>query len=386
MRTIYLDSNATSRPAPDVVEAMRAALETYWENPSSVHRPGQAARHRVELARESIAHLLGARSRDIVLTSGGTEADNLALIGSVAAQPERRVVATAQTEHGAVRETAEALETRGSEVVWLELDGGQLVDLDALESLLKQRSSEIAIVSVMWCNNETGVIQPVERIGALCREHGVRFHTDAVQWVGKMPTDLAGEPFDLLSFSAHKFHGPKGIGGLWVRRGVHLEPRAIGGGQERARRGGTENVPGICGLGAAAELAEAWLETDERSRLGAMRDRFETALRDAVPDFVVNGADAPRMWNTANVSFPRLEAEAILLGLSERGVCASAGAACSSGSLEPSPVLLALGIPAEVAHGAVRFSLSRETTDEEIDTALGIVVDVTSRLRETLPT
>jgi cysteine desulfurase len=385
MQQIYLDNNATTPPTPEVIAAMHDVLETHWHNPSSIHRPGQMARQRVELAREAVARLLGAKPREIVFMSGGTEADNTAILGSLAALPDRNVVATTKFEHSAIRTTAEYAAERGHEVVWLETDARQLVDLDAMEDLLKRRADEIAIVSVMWANNETGVIQPIEQIGAMCREHGVRFHTDAVQWIGKMPTNVASMSLDLLSFSAHKLHGPKGIGGLWLRRGVRVEPRAIGGSQERGIRTGTENVPGIVGLGAAAEAAQTWLATDERTRLGTLRDRFEAALGAAFPDVVVNGADAPRMWNTANVAFPRLEAEAILVGLSERGVCASAGAACSSGSLDPSPVLLSVGVPEEVAHGSVRFSLSRNTTDEEIDRALEIIPGVVGKLRETLP-
>jgi cysteine desulfurase len=384
MQTIYLDSNATSKPAPEVVEAMNAALTRWWENPSSGHRPAHAVEQQVELAREAVSTLLGCRERDIVFTSGGTEADNLAMLGTLGVLADRPVVATMRLEHSAIRDSADHLAARGKEIVWLGCDGDGIVRLDELETLLHERSDEIAIVSIMWCNNETGVIQPVEAIGTMCREHGVRFHTDAVQWVGKMPTKLADLPIDLLSFSAHKFHGPKGVGGLYVRRGVRLEPRALGGGQERERRGGTENVPGILGIGAAARAATAWLETGELERLEGVRNAFERSIIERTGDAVVNGAGARRMWNTANIGFPRLEAEAILLLLSERGVCASAGSACSSGSLDPSPVLLAMGVDTAVAHGSVRFSLSRETTQAEIDEAVEIVAAVIERLRESV--
>ncbi len=382
MKSIYLDSNATTRPDESVIAAIDEAVRRHWQNPSSVHRPGQAARQQVELAREAVATLVGCRDREIVFTSGGTEADNLALLGSL--EPGRRVVVTDRLEHGAVRETAEKFARSGTEVVWLERDTSGLVRPDALEDLLARRGDEIAVVSVMWANNETGIIQPIEPIGAICRRHGVRFHTDAVQWVGKMPVCVRELPIDLLSFSAHKFHGPKGVGGLYVRRGIRLEPQMIGGPQERERRGGTENVPGILGLGAAARVATAWLATDERERLGRLRDDFEARLLAAVDDAHVNGADAPRIWNTSNVGFARLEAEAILLLLSERGVSVSAGAACSSGSLEPSPVLLSLGVPPEVAHGSIRVSLSRETTEAELDEALGIIVASIARLRRSV--
>ncbi len=384
MREIYLDSNATTRPADVVVRAMDEALRRHWANPSSVHRAGQAVRHEVELAREEVARLLGCRDREIVFTSGGTEADNLALLGSLAARPRRRVLVTNRLEHSAVRETAEKLEAAGTEVVWLEVDGLGVVRLDVLADVLARRADEIAVVSVMWANNETGVIQPVEAIATMCREHGVRFHTDAVQWVGKMPLRLGESPIDLLSLSAHKFHGPKGSGALFVRAGVRLDSRAIGGPQERGRRGGTENVPGILGLGAAAAHARVWLETAERERLEAVRDDFERRIVAAIDEAAVNGAASPRMWNTSNIGFRRLEAEAILLLLSERGICATAGAACSSGSLDPSPVLLAMGIAADYAHGSVRFSLSRDTTRSEIDAAIEIIQEVVARLRASM--
>ncbi|TVQ53933.1 MAG: aminotransferase class V-fold PLP-dependent enzyme [Phycisphaerales bacterium] len=379
---LYLDNNATTRPADSVVEIMARALTELWQNPSSVHRPGQRVRQQVELAREQVAQLIGARDREIIFTAGGTEAANLAILGTTAALPDRRVVVSSKLEHSAVRETVETLGEEGREIIWLPSGAGGVVDLNALRDVLQQRAAEIAIVSIMWVNNETGIIQPVEEIVALCREHGVRFHTDAVQWVGKAGTSVRDLPIDLLSFSAHKFHGPKGVGGLYVRRGVRLNKRAIGGPQERERRGGTENVPGILGMGEAARLAMEWLRDEQRAaQQAALRDQFERAILAAVPEASVNSVEAPRMWNTSNIAFPRLEAEAILLLLSERGVCASAGAACSSGSLEPSPVLLAMKVPEERAHGSVRFSLSRETTGEEIDQAVELIPAAIERLR-----
>ena len=294
------------------------------------------------------------------------------------------MIVASRIEHSAIREVAERHEDAGGDVIWLDSDAHGVVRPDMLEDALATRAADIAIVSVMWANNETGVIQPIETLGELCRTHGVRFHTDAVQWVGKMPTNVSELPIDLLSFSGHKFHGPKGAGGLYIRRGIRLGKRSIGGPQERERRGGTENVPGILGLAAAAECALQWLATEERDRLSTLRSRFESVIVERVDGAVVNNIDAPRMWNTANIGFRRLEAEAILLSLSERGVCASAGAACSSGSLEPSPVLLAMGISPDVAHGSVRFSLSRDTTEEEIDRAIEIVVESVERLRARL--
>ncbi|MCP3902490.1 MAG: aminotransferase class V-fold PLP-dependent enzyme [Planctomycetes bacterium] len=384
MNAIDLDNNATTRPAPEVVEAVQAALREHWHNPSSVHRPGQATRQQLELARERLAKLIGCRDRDLVLTSGGTEAANLAVLGTLAHLHDRPVLVTNRLEHVCVRETAEILARRGREVVWLPLDTRGLIDLDALDDLLRQRADEIALVSVMWANNETGHLQPVQEIGRRCREHGVRFHTDAVQCVGRVPVDASTLPIDLLSFSAHKCHGPKGVGGLYLRRGVRVEPQALGGPQEQQRRAGTENVPGVLGAGVAAQLALDWLAGDGPKRAETLRDRFERGVLDAVGGSVVNGAAAGRVWSTTSIGFPRLEAEAILILLSERGVCASAGAACSSGSLDPSPVLLAMGIDPVVAHGSVRFSVSRETTDTEIDRALEIVPEVIDRLSRSL--
>jgi cysteine desulfurase len=378
----YLDCNATTRPLPEVVAAMAEALEHGWANPSSVHRAGIDARRRVELARESVARLVGASEREIVFTSGGTEAAGLAIAGSLGAGG-RRLLVTMRTEHGAVREACEALEARGqAEVEWLPCAGDGTVDLAALDRVLAARGGEVALVSVMWANNETGAVQPVAAVGERCRAAGVRFHTDATQWVGRMPCDLRGMPVDLASFAAHKFHGPKGVGALWVRAGVRVAPQVVGGPQERERRGGTENVPGIAGMGVAAESARAWLaDPAGRERGAAARDAFERAVLAAVPDAVVNGAGAGRLWNTTNLGFPGLEAEAILLLLSERGVAASAGAACSSGSLDPSPVLLAMGVPPRVAHGSVRFSIGRLTRPEELEAAARIVPDCIARLR-----
>ncbi|MCE2884182.1 MAG: cysteine desulfurase [Planctomycetaceae bacterium] len=387
LERIYLDSNATTRPAPEVVEAVARALRECWANPSSVHRSGGEAKRAVELARESVARLVGCQDREIVLTSGGTEGANLAIRGTLEhcsrSTPVRRVLVTTRFEHSAVRELAQRIEHRGGEVVWLAQDVARpgTPDLGALEELLSHRADEIALVSLMWANNETGAITDIARAGSICREAGVRFHTDATQWVGRMPTDLAALQVDLASFAAHKFHGPKGAGALYVRRTVRLEPQSIGGPQERDRRGGTENVPAIAGMGVAAELARAWLASDGMTVAAARRDGFERKVVAATAG-LAHGANMPRLWNTTNIGFARLEAEAILLLLSERGIDASAGAACSSGSLDPSPVLLAMGVAPELAHGSIRFSLSRETTDAEIEEAARRVISVIARLRE----
>lgn len=406
---IDLDHNATTRPSPGVVEAVTRALTEFWHNPSSVHRAGQAARHQVELARKEAATLIGVSAREIVFTSGGTEAIDLAIRGVVGARsaqtapgreeagsglrPAPPVVVSTRVEHSAVRDLLEVLEKCGAaQVRWAPIDREGIVDLSALAPFLHGA----ALCTIQWANNETGTVQPVEAIGALCRERGVTYHCDGTQWVGKeetkRPRDDDAElsppplPCDILTFSPHKFHGPKGIGVLWARRGLGLRP-TIHGTQELGRRGGTENVPGILGAGVACREAREWLaRPGERRRLAGLRDRFESLVFAAVPDAMVNGPRDParRLWNTTNIGFPRLEAEALLLMLSERGVNASAGAACSSGSLDPSPVLLAMGVPREVAHGSLRFSLSKDTAEAEIIEAARLVAECVAALRASL--
>lgn len=388
---IDLDNNATTKPLPEVVSAVQEALERTWHNPSSVHRGGQEARRVVELARASLARLIGASPKSLTFTSGGTEAIDLALRGVMeSAPPARDVLVTTRVEHASVRALAEHYEAQGR-VRYLALDAHGVVDLTRLGEVLDER---VRVLSVQWANNETGAVQPVRAIAAAARRAGAFVHSDATQWVGKMPTDVEergpGAPpawLDLLTFAPHKFHGPKGVGVLWARPGVPLRPRLLGT-QERERRGGTENVPGIAGAGAAGEAARAWLADEgARVRAGASRDEFERRVLEACrtnSGAVVNGPASggpnARLWNTTNIAFPRLEAEAILLALSERGVYASAGAACSSGSLEPSPVLLAMGVGPERAHGSVRFSLSRFTTREEVEEAARVVGEVVGRM------
>ena len=393
---IYLDNNATTQPSVEVVDEMTRVMRECWANPSSVHRAGGEAKREIELARELVARLVGCQERELTFTSGGTEGVDLAIRGSLEhfaqTEPKRRVLVTTKFEHSAVRELAQKLAKRGTEVVWLEgaADHPGTPDLDALEHLLKKRAHEIALVTLMWANNEIGAITDIQRAGAMCRQHGVRIHTDATQWVGKMPTSLATTAVDLASFAAHKSHGPKGVGALYTRRGVHIVAQIYGGPQEREHRGGTENVAAIAGFGVAAELARIWLTTDGAIRGAAQRDRFERALasategviHDASDPHAARGAYGTRLWNTTNIGFTRLEAEAIVLLLSERGVCVSAGAACSSGSLDPSPVLLAMNIPPELAHGSIRFSLSKDTTDEECQRAVEIITQSIHRLRQ----
>jgi cysteine desulfurase len=405
---IYLDNNATTRPSAVVIAAVESALKECWHNPSSVHRAGQGARQKVELARRDVAALIGVPAREVTFTSGGTEAIDVAIRGVLAAAA-RRVVVSTKVEHAAVRDLLEDLEkVEKMEVRYAPIDREGVVVLDALPGLIYGAG----LASIQWANNETGAIQPVREIAALCRSRGVVFHCDGTQWVGKeevakersdevtkLKSDASSAsslrhsvtpslpPCDLLTFSPHKFHGPKGVGVLWARSGVAVRP-VIHGTQELGRRGGTENVPGILGAGASCREAAAWLaQPEERRRLAALRDRFEGEMLAGCPGSSVNGPrDASRrLWNTTNIGFPKLEAEALLLLLSEKGVCASAGAACSSGSLDPSPVLLAMGVPPEIAHGSLRFSLSKETTEEEVDEAARIVVESVKRLAESMP-
>ena len=387
---IYLDNNATTRPSAAVADAVGGTLLEFWANPSSMHRFGQGARAALERARGSLAALVGARAKDLTFTGSGTEAIDLAIRGVLASlTSEARVLATSRAEHHAVQDLAEDLQRRGeARVVWLPLAGDRSGRIDVAASAAILVKTPPAVISVQWANNETGVIQPVEEIGTLARTLRAVFHCDATQWVGKMPVDLGAtatgdspSPFDLLTFSPHKFHGPKGVGVLWARRSVKFRP-LVHGTQELGKRGGTENVPGIVGAGVAADEARAFLsDPGAREKLAALRDQFEALVLKGVPRAVLNSpAGVPRLWNTSNIGFARLEAEALLLLLSERGVCASAGAACSSGSLEPSPVLLAMGIEEELAHGSLRFSISRETTEAEVVEAAAIVVKCVHQL------
>ncbi len=381
---IYLDSNATSQPAPEVVDACREMLADLWGNPSSGHRFGQAARQRLELAREQIADLIGGKPRDLIFTSGGTESANLAIQGTLPPPGETLpLVITNRIEHSAVREQVETLAQRGLlEVAWLDTDDGY-VEPERLAASLDEHP-QAHLVSIQWASNETGLIQPIAELGAVCAERDVPLHVDGTQWVGKMPLDFRrpdAPHIDLLTFSAHKFHGPKGAGCLWVRRGWGVRSVTIGGSQEAKRRPGTENIAGIVGMGVAAALAKEWLATDGIERGRAQRDRFEAAVIERCPPAQANSAHRERLWNTSSIAFPGLEAEAILIALSERGVYTSAGAACSSGSLEPSPVLRAMGLDEAAAHGSIRFTLSRETTDVELEGALDIIEGVIARLR-----
>jgi cysteine desulfurase len=383
---VYLDYNATTPVAPAVLEAMLPYLGENFGNAGSIHTPGQRARAAVDWARESVAALIGAKPSEIVFTSGGTEADNLALFGSVAlaSKPRKHVITTA-IEHHAVLHTCEELERQGIAVTVVPVGRSAasqaIVDPEQIRRALRP---ETVLISVMHANNEMGVIQPIEDIARIASQAKVYFHSDAVQSAGKVPLDVDRLGVDFLSISAHKFYGPKGVGALYLRTGASLAPRFFGGHAERDRRPGTENVPGIVGMGKAAELARNLL-TEDSERIGALRDRLQTALVERVPLARVNGDRAHRVPNTTSLLFPGAGGEALLISLDLQGIACSTGAACSSGSTEPSHVLLAAGLARDEARSTLRFSLGRPTTSDEVDYAASVIPSVVERIRALSP-
>jgi len=374
---VYFDNNATTRLAPEALESMQPYLTELYGNPSSIHRFGSDVGRKIQEARAQTAALLGAADAvEIVFTSCGTEGDNAAIRSLLEAQPEKRHIVTTQVEHPAVMGLCQHLEKKGYRVTWLAVDGDGMLDLDELKSAL---SDDTALVSIMWANNETGVVFPIAHIGEIVKAQGIPFHVDAVQAAGKVPLEVKKLPVDLLTISAHKFHGPKGVGALYVRRGIAFRPFLIGGHQERGRRAGTENVAGIIGMGRAAELALHDTAADE-ARIGQLRDRLEESLLESCPDSRVNGAREKRLPNTLNISFKYIEGEAVIVLLDQQGICASTGSACTAGSSEPSHVLRAMGVSPDWIQGAVRFSLSRYTTPEEIEFVNQKVPSIVKRL------
>lgn len=381
MKTIYLDNNATTRTAPEVLEAMLPFFADLYGNPSSMHFfGGQVARH-LKTAREQVAALIGAHPSEIVFTSCGTESDNAAIMGTLYSYPEKKHLVISRVEHPAVLNVAHHLQARGYRITELKVDGQGQLDLEELRQVLTE---DTALVSIMTANNETGVIFPIDEIAAIVRERGIPFHTDAVQAVGKIPMDMGRSPIDMLSLSGHKLHAPKGIGALYIRKGTRFAPFVVGGHQEAGRRGGTENVPYIIGLGHATEFCLAHLE-EENTRVRALRDRLETALLERIPNTIVNGDRQHRLPNTTNLSFEYIEGESILMLLSDEGVCASSGSACTSGSLQPSHVLRAMGVPFTAAHGSIRFSLSIYNTEEDVDAVIDVLPPIIQRLRDISP-
>ncbi|NVN87167.1 MAG: cysteine desulfurase NifS [Rhodopseudomonas sp.] len=382
-RLVYLDNNATTRADPRVVEAMLPYFSEYYGNPSSKYALGAHAGMAVKRAREQLQRLLGVEhAHELMFTSGGTESTNAAILAALEASPRRREIITSAVEHPAVLALCGWLEkTKGIRVHLIPVDRQGRLDIMAYRAALSDR---VAAVSIMWANNETGVINPVVDLAELAKEHGALFHTDAVQAVGKLPIDLRSTAIDMLSLSGHKLHAPKGIGALYIRNGVRFKPQIKGGHQERGRRAGTENVPGIVGLGMAAELAAAHM-ADEDIRVRALRDRLEREIVERVEHCVAVGARAERLPNTSNIAFSFIESESIVMLLDRAGVAVSMGSACSTGSFEPSHVLVAMKVADDAVRGGVRFSLSRDTTDDDVDRALAVIPGVIARLREISP-
>jgi cysteine desulfurase len=381
MKEIYLDNNATTRVDDAVFEEMRPYFCELYGNPSSMHFFGGQVQKKVDEARARVAALLGAQPDEVVFTACGTESDNTAIRSALEAFPEKRHVITTRVEHPAVLTLCRNLVKKGYRVTELGVDAAGRLDLEELKRAL---DDDTVIVSAMWANNETGVVFPIEEIGALVKERGALFHTDAVQAVGKIPLNMATSTVDMLAISGHKLHAPKGIGALYLRKGTPFRPFLVGGHQERNRRAGTEATAAIIALGKACQVAGDWME-DENTRVKELRDRLERELLARIPAARINGGGAERLPNTVSIAFEFVEGEAILLLLSELGICASSGSACTSGSLEPSHVLRAMGVPFTCAHGSIRFSLSRYTTAAEVATVIEELPKIIHRLREISP-
>ncbi len=381
MNVIYVDNNATTQVSPEVLEEMLPYFNEFYGNPSSMHTFGGKVEYKLTEARTRIASLLGASPEEIILTSCGTESDSTAIRAAILSNPDKKHILTSRVEHPAVKNHYEYLSKNGYRVTFVPVDRQGRLDLDYL---YKNLSDNTALVSIMWANNESGVIFPIEEISKITKEKGIVFHTDAVQAVGKIPIDLKTIDIDMLSLSGHKLHGPKGVGALYVRRGTKYTPFIIGGHQEKGRRGGTENVASIIGLGKSAELAAAHL-SDKNNQVKQLRDKLETEILKRVPNTIINGDRNNRLPNTTSIAFEYVEGESILLMMDEFGICASSGSACTSGSLEPSHVLRAMGVPFTAAHGSVRFSLSKYNTEEEIDFIIEKLPPIIKRLRELSP-
>ncbi len=383
-KVIYMDNNATTMVAPEVLETMMPYFSELYGNPSSMHNFGGQVGKVVETARDQVAALLNASPEELIFTSCGTESDSTAILSALQAQPEKRHIVTTRVEHPAVKNLCESLDSltgHKHRITQLPVESDGTLDLQRFEDSL---TDETAIVSVMWANNETGVIFPIEEMVEIAKSHGVLFHTDAVQAVGKIPIDLDKVPVDFLSLSGHKLHAPKGVGVLYVRKRTPFVPFVIGGHQEHGRRGGTENVCSVIGLGKACEIAGRHIKT-ENTVVRTLRDKLERGLMESIPKAILNGHKTMRLPNTSNVSFEYVEGEAILLHMDRYGICASSGSACTSGSLEPSHVLRAMGVPFTAAHGSIRFSLSVYNTEDEVDFILEKMPPIIANLREMSP-
>ena len=379
---IYLDNAATTKTAPEVVEAMLPYFSEHYGNPSSIYSLGTESKKAVSGVRESIAKSLGAATNEIYFTAGGSEADNWAIKATAEAYAQKgKHIITSAIEHHAVLHTCEYLEKRGFEVTYVGVDENGILKLDELEKAIRP---DTILISVMFANNEIGTIQPIKEIGRIAKEHGILFHTDAVQAYGQLPINVDEYQIDMLSASAHKLNGPKGIGFLYIRKGLKTRSFIHGGAQERSRRAGTENVPGIVGLGAASERAFAWMEEKTKKEI-ELRDYLIRRIEEEVPYCRLNGDRTRRLPNNVNFSFRFVEGESLLIMLDMRGICASSGSACTSGSLDPSHVLLAIGLPHEIAHGSLRLTLSEENTKEELDTTVEAIKEIVARLRDMSP-
>ena len=382
MRKVYLDNAATTALSPRVLEAMLPYFTQYYGNPSSVHAFGREAKQGLDKARDQVAKALHCEPSEVIFTGCGTESDNTVLLGVAQRYGNKgKHIITTNVEHHAILHTCEYLEKQGYSVTYLPVDQHGLVTAEQVAAAIRP---DTILVSIMFANNEVGTIMPIQEIGAVCKEKGVLFHTDAVQAVGHIPVDVQAMHIDMLSLSAHKFHGPKGVGALYCRKGIRLPSYIMGGAQERGRRAGTENVAGIVGLGAAIQLATEQLE-ENRAKMTALRDRLMTGIQARISEVKLNGHPTNRLPNNVNFSFKYIEGESILLMLDMNGIAASSGSACTSGSLDPSHVLLALGLPHEIAHGSVRLTLGDETTEEDIDYTIDVLEKTVARLRAMSP-
>ncbi len=381
MRTVFLDNNATTCVAPEVLEAMLHYFSEKYGNPSSMHSFGGMVGIAVENARAQVADLIGAQPEEILFTSCGSESDNTAIMSAIQSQPEKKHIVTTKVEHPAILNLAQYLEGKGYEITYIPVDFKGRIDMDTYKNSLRK---DTAIVSIMFANNEVGNIYPIQEMAELAKEQGIVFHTDAVQAVGKVHMNMATMPVDFLALSGHKLHAPKGVGALYIRKGTRFRPFLRGGHQERGRRAGTENVPYMIALGKAAELAQSNIDK-EIIQVSALRDTLEQGLINNISDCVVNGDVENRLPNTSSIAFKYIEGEAILLMLDRYGICASSGSACTSGSLEPSHVLRAMGIPFTYAHGSIRLSLSRYTTKEDVDIVLKEFPPIVKKLRDLSP-
>ncbi|MFH1156176.1 MAG: cysteine desulfurase NifS [Pseudomonadota bacterium] len=381
MKTVYTDNNATTRVAPEVLEVMLPYFSEYYGNPSSMHSFGGNVGRVIRDARARVAELINATPDEIVFTSCGTESDNAAVMAALNANPGKKHIITSRVEHPAIKNLCETLEGRGYRVTWVPVDRKGRLDTDLLYSTM---SDDTALISIMWANNETGVLFPVEEIARRASEKGILFHTDAVQAAGKVPIDVKASPIDMLSISGHKIHAPKGIAALYVRKGVKFSPFLVGGHQEKGRRGGTENTASIIGLGKAAEMAKGHLD-GMNTRVRGLRDYLEKELLEKIKSSSVNGDIPNRLPNTLSIGFDAVEGESILLLMDQAGICASSGSACTSGSLDPSHVLMAMKVPFTSAHGTIRFSLSIYNTREEMDHIILTLPSVIQKLRDMSP-